>query len=84
MNELFIQSITIDWNRISDDSYLRWIEALNNMQSLHLNKQITIFTGENGSGKSTPIRNFMMLSDCSKGTDALQAGIFLGPKAFIM
>jgi len=55
MNELFIQSITIDWNRISDDSYLRWIEVLNNMQSLQLNKPITIFTGENGSGKSTLI-----------------------------
>ena len=53
MNNLFIQSISIDWDEISEDSYLRRIEVLKNMQSLQLCKPITIFTGENGSGKST-------------------------------
>lgn len=53
MNELFIQKIIIDWSVIAEDSYLRQIDALKNMQSLQLNKPITIFTGENGSGKST-------------------------------
>ena len=53
MNDLFIQSISIDWDEISEDSYLRRIEVLKNMQSLQLCKPITIFTGENGSGKST-------------------------------
>ena len=53
MNDLFIQKISIDWGTITEDSYLRQIEALKNMQSLQLSKPITIFTGENGSGKST-------------------------------
>lgn len=53
MNELFIQKISIDWNRIAEDSYLRQIEALKNMQSMQLCRPVTIFTGENGSGKST-------------------------------
>ena len=53
MNDLFIQKISIDWDTITEDSYLRQIDALKNMQSLQLSKPITIFTGENGSGKST-------------------------------
>ena len=53
MNDLFIQKISIDWGTITEDSYLRQIDALKNMQSLQLSKPITIFTGENGSGKST-------------------------------
>ena len=53
MNDLFIQKISIDWGTITEGSYLRQIDALNNMQSLQLGKPITFFTGENGSGKST-------------------------------
>lgn len=53
MNDLFIQKISIDWSRIEEDSYLRRIEVLKNMQSLQLCKPITIFTGENGSGTFT-------------------------------
>ena len=54
MNERFIYTkYIITWDEISEDSYLRRIEALKNMQSLQLCKPITIFTGENGSGKST-------------------------------
>ena len=53
MNDLFIQSISIDWDEISEDSYLRRIEVLKNMQSLQLCKPITIFTGESGSGTFT-------------------------------
>ena len=29
MNQQFIQSLSIDWNKIEDDSYLREIEAIN-------------------------------------------------------
>lgn len=53
MNDLFIQKISIDWNKIAEDSYIRQIDALKDMQSLQLSKPITFFTGENGSGKST-------------------------------
>lgn len=53
MNELFIQSIKIDWNEIDNHSYLRRIPALKNLRELKFNMPITFFTGENGSGKST-------------------------------
>lgn len=53
MNDLFIQKITIDWNRIDAGSYLRRIEALKDMREMELCMPITFFTGENGSGKST-------------------------------
>lgn len=55
MNELFIQGLTIDWNEIEDDSYLRQIDALKGMERLEFSKPITFLTGENGSGKSTLI-----------------------------
>jgi len=54
VNERFIYTKDIiTWDEISEDSYLRRIKALKNMQSLQLCKPITIFTGGNGSGKST-------------------------------
>ena len=48
-----IQGVSIDWNRVNGGSYLREIEALNGLDYLSFNKKITIFVGENGSGKST-------------------------------
>jgi len=53
MNEQFIKGISIDWNKIERNSYLRKIEALNGLDTLEFTKPITFFVGENGSGKST-------------------------------
>ena len=53
MNGQFIQRISIDWNRIEENSYLRKIEAIHNLEELVFEKPITFLVGENGSGKST-------------------------------
>ena len=53
MNEQFIQRILIDWNKIEENSYLRKIEAIHNLEELVFEKPITFLVGENGSGKST-------------------------------
>ena len=53
MNELYIRCACIDWSRISIDSYLRGIEALNGLDRVEFSRPITFFVGENGSGKST-------------------------------
>lgn len=55
MNDRFIQSIAIDWNRIERNSYLQSIEALRRLESLEFSGNITFFVGENGTGKSTLI-----------------------------
>lgn len=53
MNELFVQSLSIDWSRISPDSYLRRIKAIQSTKELKFDKPVTYFVGENGSGEST-------------------------------
>ena len=53
MEQRFIQQVTIDWSKISSDSYLRKIPALQFEKSIKFNKNITFFVGENGTGKST-------------------------------
>ena len=53
MNEQFIQRLSIDWDKIEQNSYLRNIEAINKLEELVFEKPITFFVGENGSGKST-------------------------------
>lgn len=53
MNQLFIQKVIIDWNKIDKRSYLRNIEAISDFEELEFTKPITFFVGENGSGKST-------------------------------
>ena len=53
MNQRFIQSIGIDWNKIEYGSYLRSIPALQFDDNLTFDKNITFFVGENGTGKST-------------------------------
>lgn len=53
MRDLFLERITIDWDKISPDSYLRGIEAICHLKELKLEKPVTYFSGENGSGKST-------------------------------
>ncbi len=53
MNSLFINSISIDWDKIHKSSYLRGICALQDLEYLKFEKPVTFFVGENGSGKST-------------------------------
>ncbi len=53
MNDKFIRSLQIDWSNIGSDSYLQDIPALRQIQTLEFQKNITIFAGENGTGKST-------------------------------
>ena len=51
--QLLVKGIHIDWERIGNDSYLRDIPALRDLEDLSFCKNITMFVGENGSGKST-------------------------------
>ena len=53
MNNLFIRSVSIDWDAIPQESYLRGITALARLNELELENPITIFAGDNGTGKST-------------------------------
>ena len=53
MNGQFIRSTSIDWSKINKSSYLRNIEAIKGLDMLEFTQSITIFVGENGSGKST-------------------------------
>ena len=48
-----INSVMIDWNKISRSSYLREIEAISGVDQIYFKSPITFFVGENGSGKST-------------------------------
>ena len=53
MNDRYIQRVLINWDKIEQDSYLREIQAIHDLEELDLHKNITFFVGENGSGKST-------------------------------
>ncbi|MDO4344333.1 MAG: AAA family ATPase [Eubacteriales bacterium] len=53
MNDRFIQSVLIDWDKISPDSYLREIPALQFEEPLSFDSSVAFFVGENGTGKST-------------------------------
>ncbi|MCD7784379.1 MAG: AAA family ATPase [Oscillospiraceae bacterium] len=52
-SELLINSLTIDWFKISRESYLRKIPAISKLNYLEFSSPITCFVGENGTGKST-------------------------------
>ena len=58
MNDQFIQGVIFDWNRISNDSYLKRIKAFKGIERFDFHKPITFFVGENGSGKSTLLEAF--------------------------
>ena len=49
----FIRSVTIDWQKVPRDSYLRGILALTRLSELEFEQDITVLAGENGTGKST-------------------------------
>lgn len=53
MNNLFIQGLHIDWNKIPRNNYLRHIDAIKGLNDLNFHNSVTFFVGENGSGKST-------------------------------
>ena len=53
MNDLYIQGVHIDWNKIPVNSYLREIDAIKGLEELIFHNSITFFVGVNGSGKST-------------------------------
>ena len=53
MNDLYIRRMTIDWNAIERDSYLHSIAALRGLDELCFHNGVTLFAGENGTGKST-------------------------------
>lgn len=62
MNNRFIQSVSINWDKIEKDSYLREIEALKNLDRLTFDRPVTFFVGENGSGKSTMLEAIAVAS----------------------
>ena len=51
--QLHIKGLSIDWDKIGPNSYLREIGSIAGLDHLQFNKPITFFVGENGSGKST-------------------------------
>lgn len=53
MNSLFLQQIRINWDQIEQESYLRGIDAIREVEQIPLTNPVTFFVGENGSGKST-------------------------------
>lgn len=53
LNGNFIKGISIDWDKIDSNSYLRRIPSLNGVRQLELSAPVTFFVGENGTGKST-------------------------------
>ena len=52
-NELYITGLKLRWGSISEDSYLRNIEAIREINEIRFHSPVTFFVGENGSGKST-------------------------------
>ena len=53
MHDFYINNAKIDWSQIRKYSYLQSIKAITKIENLTFEKPVIIFTGENGSGKST-------------------------------
>ncbi len=53
LNSQLINSVMIDWDKISRGSYLREIPAISGIGHISFTHPVTFFVGENGSGKST-------------------------------
>ena len=87
MNQQFIQSLSIDWNKIEDDSYLREIEAINKLKELLQYHTVLI---RKAALKIILFRllihilNCIMLSEFQKDFVKQNGDIFLEQKAFIM
>jgi len=52
-NELYISGIKLQKNETNEDSYVFSLACIKNLGKLELNKKVTFFVGENGTGKST-------------------------------
>ena len=50
---MFIREVTINWEKIEPNSYVRTIDALRGVERIPFHAPFTFFVGENGSGKST-------------------------------
>lgn len=50
---MFINGLSIEWKNVSEDSFIRNIDALHDIETLSFHNPVTFFVGENGSGKST-------------------------------
>ena len=46
MNDLYIQGVHIDWNKIPVNSYLREIDAIKGLEELIFHNSITFFVGD--------------------------------------
>ena len=53
MNKLFIQGVLFEWNEIEPNSYIRTIESLRDVEKIEFQSPVSLFVGENGTGKST-------------------------------
>lgn len=53
MNNLFIQGVLFEWNEIEPNSYIRAIESLRDVEKIEFQSPVSLFVGENGTGKST-------------------------------
>lgn len=53
LNNLFIQGVLFEWNEIEPNSYTRAIESLRDVEKIEFQSPVSLFVGENGTGKST-------------------------------
>ena len=50
MNMRYLQEIRFRWDRLDADSYVRSIPSFQNLGSLVFDRNVTLFSGENGTG----------------------------------
>ena len=61
MDQRFIRGIKINWDQISENSYLKDISSIRSINQLKFSSNITIFVGENGTGKSTLLESIAIV-----------------------
>lgn len=53
MENRFIRKIQVDWSQIDKNSYLHRVAAIQRLHTITFDDNITLFSGENGTGKTT-------------------------------